>query len=94
MLGAGSIGGVDIGRFRPNAKARVEARANLGYDDEDVVFIYLGRLNPDKGTDTLIEAFSRLDISEPAMLLLVGPDEGATVQYIRDSFPRVRKSCR
>ncbi|MBI2376035.1 MAG: glycosyltransferase family 4 protein [Deltaproteobacteria bacterium] len=50
---------------------RREARARLGYEDEDVVFLHFGQLRPYKDVPALFSAFGRLE-SPRARLLLVG----------------------
>lgn len=77
VLANGSICGADITRFRPNPQARLEVRNKFNIRDSDVVFLYLGRLNPDKGVLDLAEAFAKV-ASECANvhLMVVGPDEG------------------
>lgn len=76
VLGHGSISGVDIDRFRPDAGMRAEVRRELGTGEGDILFLYLGRLNKDKGIPELLGAFERVHKHFPqARLLLVGPDE-------------------
>lgn len=74
VLGEGSICGVDGERFRPDAARRVEIRLAQGIPDEAVVFLFLGRLNRDKGVLDLVDAFAALD-NAAAWLLVAGPDE-------------------
>ena len=76
VLGRGTISGIDHGKFCPKPIIRQELRFSLNYKDDDVVFMFLGRLNIDKGILDLAQAFKRLSIVYPsAKLLLVGPDE-------------------
>ena len=78
VLGQGSIGGVDLARFAADPTRRVTERAKYGLGDENVVALFLGRLNPDKGVTDLVAAFRMMQGDHPnARLLLVGPDEGA-----------------
>ena len=77
VLGNGSACGVDIKRFKPNLAMRHQVRSSLGIPDNAIVYLFLGRLNKDKGVLDLAHAFSELagnltDIH----LLVVGPDEG------------------
>lgn len=93
VLGKGSVAGVDAARFRPDAAARSALRGELGYRDEHVVFLYLGRLHRDKGVLDLARAFSRLAAAdETPRLLVVGPDEDGMRSAMRaalgDAAPR------
>jgi glycosyltransferase involved in cell wall biosynthesis len=77
VLGKGSIAGVDAARFKPDPDARTRLRGELGYRGNECVFLYLGRLNRDKGVLDLAAAFTRAAArDERARLLVVGPDEG------------------
>lgn len=76
VLGRGSICGVDASRFRPDVGARKAVRERLGLDSGAVVFLYLGRLNRDKGMLDLAAAFAHVAAAaHDARLLIVGPDE-------------------
>lgn len=72
----GSISGVDLSRFKPSPVARQHCRKRLGIPDDHIVFLFLGRLNRDKGLIELMDAFSRVrQIVHTSHLLIVGPDE-------------------
>jgi glycosyltransferase involved in cell wall biosynthesis len=76
VLGQGSICGVDSERFQFNETARRERRQELGIAEDDLVFLYLGRVNQDKGILDLAQAFVNISVQLPhAHLLVVGPDE-------------------
>jgi glycosyltransferase involved in cell wall biosynthesis len=76
VLGSGSLSGVDLARFRPDASARAAVRGELGIAPDATVFLFLGRLTRDKGVLDLAQAFASLAAVRPsAVLLLVGPDE-------------------
>lgn len=75
VLGEGSICGVDGDRFRPDEERRSCIRQAYGIPETGVVFLFLGRLNRDKGVLDLAGAFAALD-NDAAWLLVVGPDEG------------------
>lgn len=72
--GDGSICGVDGERFRPDPARRAAVRRAQGIPAEAPVFLFLGRLNRDKGVLDLADAFARLGDAN-AWLLVVGPDE-------------------
>jgi glycosyltransferase involved in cell wall biosynthesis len=77
VLGNGSVCGVDTERFKPNPLVRDQIRTNLNIKKTDLVYLFLGRLNKDKGIQDLAYAFSELAGNMPnAHLLVVGPDEG------------------
>lgn len=72
----GSIAGVNSERFVPDALARKEEREKIGIKDDMLTYIFLGRLNHDKGIGELYEAYNRLVAEEKdVFLLLVGMDE-------------------
>ena len=72
----GSIAGVNAERFAPDAKARKEEREKIGIKDDMLTYIFLGRLNHDKGIGELYEAYNRLasEVND-VYLLFVGADE-------------------
>ena len=76
VLARGSICGVDAARFRPDAAARERIRRSHGIPADAIVFLYLGRINRDKGLLDLAQAFAEAGTGQAdAHLLLVGPDE-------------------
>lgn len=76
VLGQGSISGVDLLRFKPAPASRAAVRMELEVAQDDLVFLYVGRLKRDKGIPELVEAFAmNLSMHPKAWLLLVGPDE-------------------
>ncbi len=81
VFGSGSVSGVDLSRFKPNKNFFLNVRSSLSIPFDAFVFIFLGRLNSDKGILDLAEAFSKLQ-SKSAYLLVVGPDEGRFVDQI------------
>lgn len=74
VLAKGSISGVDTERFKPDEAARLRVRGELGIEDSAIVFLFIGRLNRDKGVLDLALAFSKVTDTN-AHLLVVGPDE-------------------
>ena len=72
--------GVDTRTFRP--VDRREARKALGLPDKPTV-VYVGRLVPRKGVDTLVEAFALLPDHLAARLLVVGGELGESPEVER-----------
>lgn len=76
VLANGSICGVRLESFVISDKVRYDERSRFGFTAEDVVYIFLGRLNHDKGIGELFSAFNHLVVECPkAKLLLYGTDE-------------------
>lgn len=85
VLGKGSISGVDLNRFVASEAIRHKWRSELGYNAENVVFMFLGRTNYDKGIIELTEAFRMLSDRYPeARMLYVGFDEDGLVPTIKE----------
>lgn len=68
----GSTGGVDLSRFNFSKRQqwRTEVHKELGYNDSDFVYGFVGRITKDKGIDELLSAF--LELKDSSKLLLVG----------------------
>lgn len=67
--------GVNVEQFRPDQWRRASARRRYGVDQQMVIG-YVGRVCEQKGSDTLLEAFSRVKATHPqAALLVAGPSE-------------------
>lgn len=74
-----------------DAARRAKIRQDLGLSVEAVLYLYVGRMEPHKGLQELIEAFGRLPSAGPAALLLVG--EGALHDVLTEAVaidPRIR----
>lgn len=94
VLGMGSISGVDTQRFHPDPDARRALREKCGIPSGDVVFVYVGRLNRDKGIPELIAAFERVAGRVPGTrLLVVGPDE-ESMEVLMDRSPARERMVR
>jgi len=72
--------GVDLDRFRPADKE--SARAALGLRDERII-LFVGRLEPLKGVDILINAAAMLESDVDCSVLIVGGDPSAPAQLRR-----------
>jgi len=84
VLADGSISGVNTERFKPDQHVRSAMRMQLGVCDDDVLLLFLGRLNRDKGVLDLVAAFASVAGEHVGLqLLLVGPDEGGLQEKVQ-----------
>ncbi len=77
ILANGNVNGIDLEYYDVNnisKETRLALKSSLGIDENDFVFVFVGRLVGDKGINELIEAYSTLERSG-VKLLLVGPFE-------------------
>jgi len=85
VLGKGSISGVDVQKFNPSSEIRNLYRTQLNFQNNDIVFAFLGRMNTDKGILDLAKAFQKLHADFPNVkLLLIGFDEENMQEKIRE----------
>ena len=86
MLGAGSIAGVDLARFCPDAVNRARLRKQMGTDANSCVFLFVGRLSSDKGVFDLVQAFVELSTAlRDIELWVVGPDEEGLLHSLQEA---------
>jgi glycosyltransferase involved in cell wall biosynthesis len=84
VLGNGSISGVNLSRFRSRSDERLRIRNKLGIAEDAIVFLFLGRLNRDKGVLDLAWAFNLLAAKyRQSHLLFVGADEGGMENKVK-----------
>jgi D-inositol-3-phosphate glycosyltransferase len=69
--------GVDMDLFRQTDKA--EARQALGFKDEKII-LFVGRLEPIKGVDILLNAAALLESDVECSVLIVGGDEASAAR--------------
>lgn len=90
VLGHGSVCGVDIERFKPNLQVRQQMRSSLGIPFNATVYLFLGRVNQDKGIQDLAAAFANVAINRPDVhLLVVGPDEGGMDEILQSKLIKI-----
>lgn len=75
VLHKGSVGGVDLNKFKFDKKKKIQLRKKYSIPKDTFVFLYLGRINKDKGIDDLINAFDKIDKRLNFMLIFVGSVE-------------------
>ena len=91
VLANGSITGVELDKFVTSDEVRSRERGVFGFKDSDVVYVFLGRLNHDKGIGELYAAFDRLVSEyENAKLVFYGTDEEG-YDPKADSYPNIKR---
>lgn len=85
VIGDGSISGVDLNKFNP--KNRDEIREKLGLPSDSFIFLFIGRLNFDKGIIDLIKSFESIaESNNDAFLVVVGADEDNLLPVIKSNM--------
>jgi D-inositol-3-phosphate glycosyltransferase len=73
--------GVNLDLFRPMDKAA--ARQRLGFGGDGPIVLYVGRFDPIKGIDRLLEAMAYLKQFDRMRLVIIGGDGPDTSEYQR-----------
>ena len=71
--------GVNLDLFRPMDRAA--ARQRLGFDPDESIVLYVGRFDPIKGIDRMLEAMAYLKHLKRMRLVIVGGDGPDTPEY-------------
>lgn len=80
--------GIDAEKFNPRFRSRKWRKA-LGIDNK-FVFLYVGRLSPEKGLDTLLHAVEEIENRFPGKAAFVFTGGGPYADFIsRKNFPHV-----
>ncbi|MCI0610783.1 MAG: glycosyltransferase [Anaerolineae bacterium] len=86
--------GVDVSHFYPIPAD--EAKMYVGLKPEDRMVLFVGRIEPLKGVDTLIQAMSYLQLKEknrPVHLAIIGGDPAASPEEMSAEMARLQKLC-
>lgn len=73
--------GVDLDQFEPGDQA--SARRRLGLREDERVILAVGRIEPLKGLDVLIQSLSAMSGRERVGLYIIGGDERARPEFAR-----------
>lgn len=87
--------GVDVCHFYPIPAD--EARDFIGIPRDDLMILFVGRIEPLKGVDTLIRAMSCLRVQEmekPAYLVIIGGDPNASPEEMTAEMARLQQLCK
>ena len=86
--------GVDVGHFYPIPSD--EAKTYIGIKPEDRMILFVGRIEPLKGVDTLLQAMACLQLKEaqrPVHLAIIGGDPTASPEQMTVEMARLQKLC-
>jgi len=82
VLHKGSVGGVDVVKFSFNEQKRIRLRKQYSVSKNTFIFLYLGRVNKDKGIAELIEAFQKIKKNLDVLLIFVGTIEDVKLTHL------------
>ena len=74
VIGNGSICGVDLKKFH-NVKNKNKIRKKLNLSKNDLILIYVGRINLDKGIHVLLKSFKAISKKYNKLTLLIVGEE-------------------
>ncbi len=86
--------GVDTSHFYPIPAD--EAKQFIGLKPADRMVLFVGRIEPLKGVDTLIHAMSRLrleDLARPVHLAIIGGEPDALPEDMTEEMARLQRLC-
>lgn len=86
--------GVDVSHFYPIPSD--EAKMYVGLKPEDRMVLFVGRIEPLKGVDTLIHAMCCLQLKDkrrPVHLAIIGGDPNASREQMTAEMARLQKLC-
>lgn len=89
--------GVDTSRFYPIPTD--EARESIGLPRDERILLFVGRIEPLKGLETLLRAIALLRESGvqcqvPHLLMVIGGDPGATGENLNTEMARLQALCK
>ena len=92
VLGNGNVRGIDLNYYQRTPavmkKAR-ELREKLGIQKDAFAFLYVGRLDRDKGIEELVRSFVRLNQEEPDTCLLIAGSEDREGKRLPDDISEI-----
>jgi len=99
VLANGSSNGINTAFFNPQLVTQIQKETlskQLGIQQEDFVFVFIGRLVGDKGVNELVSAFKKLQnaslLNSHFSLLLVGPLETDLDPLRKNTLQEIEKN--
>lgn len=94
IIANGNVNGIDLNLFCKSKiyeKTGIMLKKQLGIQNKDFVFIFVGRLVGDKGINELIKAYCKVN-DENSKLLLVGPFENELDPLLPETSERIKEN--
>lgn len=94
VIANGSSNGIDTSYFNPtlfSENEKADLKKKIGINEDDFVFIFVGRLVKDKGVNELIAAFSKLQYPKNK-LLLVGDYENELDPLLTETLEMIESN--
>lgn len=96
VIGYGSCNGINMSLFDASAysvEKRIELRSRYGINEDEFLFVYMGRIVKDKGVNEMIDAFIRYRKENPKVRLMIlgafedklNPVEAYTAEIIKEN---------
>lgn len=94
VIEKGSTNGVDTDHFDSklfDEATKSKLKSELGFNEKDLVFVFIGRIVKDKGMNELMQTFNKLNSEYPnTKLLLVGPYENHLNPLAPESYELIK----
>ncbi len=82
VLGNGSICGVNTDLFKPSESKKIELRKKFNIKKNEIIFLYVGRINKDKGIYNILRTSKLLsDLNYKFKFIFVGNHEDENLRY-------------
>ncbi|WP_291093661.1 glycosyltransferase family 4 protein [Empedobacter sp. UBA6745] len=94
VLANGNVNGIDLEFFSPaqiSPEKQEQLKQELKINENDFVFIFVGRLVGDKGINELVEAFQKLEIRDQKLGISSEPQISSLQSPISNSQSRIPK---
>ena len=89
VIGSGSICGVDTIKFS-KLRNKIKIRRDLNFNKDDLILIFVGRINSDKGIHLLLDSFQNIYYKyDNLKLLLVGEDEINIKNLLKKNYKKI-----
>lgn len=97
VIANGNVNGIDLYKYNPALFSKEEnnkLRNSIGVSENDLVFLFIGRLVNDKGVNELVNAFNKLSATdEHVKLVMVGSYIGETDLLPDETWAKIKANA-